>query len=146
MARMSQQEIDEISEAFLEAWADYFGDELYYVPFDYTNTRPDGGIYSETKYKKYLYDSKVLLHATVKEREDLDVDTPIGKSIEKHYEITFVTKELTDTGVHEIDTNAILVYTDRFEKEHKFHIYDDFQKVQLVDNKVFTKLKVKSYG
>lgn len=143
---MAQSEIDEISQAFIEAWEDYFGDIVYYVPFDYSGTKADGSIYSETKTKKYLYDKKVLLHATVKERENLDVNTAIGKRVEKHYEITFVTKELIDAGINQVDTNSILVYTDRFQSEHKFMIYDDFQKVQLVDNKVFTKLKVKAYG
>lgn len=143
---MTQAEIDEISQAFLEAWTDYFGDIVYYVPFDYSTTKADTSIYSETKSKKYLYDQKIPLHATVKERENLDVGTAVGKHIEKHYEVTFVTKELADAGVFHVDTNAIMTYTDRFAKEYKFLIYDDFQKVQLVDNKIFTKLKVKVYG
>ena len=75
-----------------------------------------------------------------------DVTAPTGKKIEKHYEITLVTQELIDKGVNYIDTNAIIRFTDRFGKVYDLEIYDDFQKVQLVDNKIFTKLKVKHYG
>lgn len=141
--RMSQSEIDEISTAFLDAWTDYFGDVVYYIPFDYASSNADS-VYSESKSKKYLNYEKKLIHASLKEREDLDVINPTGKYVVKHYEMTFVTKELADLGVTEIDTNAIISYTDRFGKEHKYMIYDDFQKVQLVDNKLFTKLKVRT--
>lgn len=141
---MAQSEINEISQAFMDAWRDYFGDELYYVPFDYSTSADS--IYSETKAKKYLFDEKKLFHGTIKEREDLDKGTATGKRVEKHYEITFVTKELADKGITSIDTNALILYTDRFGNEFKLHIYDDFQRVQLVDHKIFTKLKVKAYG
>jgi hypothetical protein len=141
---MSQTEIDEISEAFKEAWEDYFGDVLYYVPFDYASTQ-FSEIYGESKKKKYLFLEKKPFHGTIKERELLDVNRPTGRSREKEYELTFVTKELIDQGITEVDTNSIIIYTDRFEKEYRLIIFDDYQKVQLVDNKVFTKLKVKYY-
>jgi hypothetical protein len=138
---MKQNEIDEISEAFKEAWTEYFGDEIYYVPFDTVNNIPDS-VYKEKIGKRYDYDNKKLFHGTLKEIASKDETHATGKKVYKDYEVTFVTKELIDQGVTEIDTRAILYYVDRFNKEHEYKIYDEYQKVQLSDNKVFTKLKV----
>jgi hypothetical protein len=141
---MRQDEIDEISGAFQEAWTEFFGAEMYYVSFDASTVA--NPIYRESKTKKYLWDSKKLFHGTLKEQQSQDVAQPTGKQVVKFYEITFVAKELLDQGILHIDTNDIIQYTDRFGKEYRLEIYDDFQKVQLVDNKIFTKLKVKYYG
>jgi hypothetical protein len=140
---MKQTEIDEISVAFKEAWVDYFGTEMYYVPFDRNSTTVNS-IYQESKGKKYLYDSKMLFHGTIKELQHLDTGRPTGKRTEKFFEITFVTKELLDLGLLHVDTDDIIQYSDRFGREYTLLIYDDFQKVQLVDNKIFTKLLVRS--
>lgn len=138
---MNQTEADEISEAFISAWEDYFGDEMYYVKFDSTNTIADS-LYGEQKAKVYNYDNKALFHGTLKEAPDLDVRKQSGKEIKKDYEISFITKELIDQGILEVDTNDIIQYIDRFGKNHLYKIYDSYQKVQFTDNKVFTKLKV----
>lgn len=139
---MKQQEIDEISVAFLEAWEEYFGDLMYYVPFKQGDDLDN--IYLESKAKVYDYDNKVPFHGTIREIQSQDKSLATGKLIEKRYEITLVTKELLDGGVPYIDTNALITYTDRFNKEYQLYIYDDFQKVQLVDNKLFTKLLVRT--
>lgn len=140
---MKQTEINEISNAFMEAWRDYFGDVMYYVPFDDQGTVVNH-IYKESKGKKYLWNSKIAFHGTIKEIQSIDVAQPTGKREEKFFEITVVAKELIDKGVTHIDTNSIIQYTDRFGKEYRLSIYDDFQKVQLVDNKIFTKLLVRT--
>ena len=139
---MKQLEIDEISEAFLEAWEDYFGTTMYYVPFkegeDLDST------YLESKSKVYDMENKVEFHGTIREIQSEDKSLATGKQIQKLFEITVVTKELIDGGVSHIDTNALILYTDRFNKDYHLSIYDDFQKVQLVDNKIFTKLLVRT--
>lgn len=142
---MRQEEITEISQAFQEAWEEFFGAPMYYIPFDSSNSSPHP-IYNESKGKKYDEANAVMFHGTLKERESQDVTAPTGKRIEKHFEITVVTQELIDKGVTHIDTNSIIRFTDRFGKIYNLEIYDDFQKVQLVDNKIFTKLKVRYNG
>lgn len=142
---MRQEEINEISQAFLDAWKEFFGAPMLYIPFDSSTSNPHP-IYNESRNKKYDEANAVEFYGTLKEREMQDVTAPTGKKIEKHYEITLVTQELIDKGVNYIDTNDIIRFTDRFGKVYDLEIYDDFQKVQLVDNKIFTKLKVKHYG
>lgn len=140
---MQQYEIDEISTAFMEAWQDSFGAQMYYIPFDNSTTK---NVYQESKGKKYLWDDAKLFHGTIKEVSSQDTAYPTGKKIEKFFEITFITKELADLGITHIDTNSLIKHTDHYGKEFILHIYDDFQKVQLVDNKIFTKLKVRYNG
>lgn len=79
---MKQTEINEISNAFMEAWRDYFGDVMYYVPFDDQGTVVNH-IYKESKGKKYLWNSKIAFHGTIKEIQSLDVAQPTGKREEK---------------------------------------------------------------
>lgn len=138
---MRQEEIDEISEAFGSAWKEYFGDEMYYVLLDLDKTVIDT-LYREQKNKVYDYEHKKLFHGTLKESPAMDEMRQTGKRVNKTFEISFVTKELVDLGVEEIDTNAIIQYIDRFNKTHTYRIYDEFQKVQFSDNKIFTKLLV----
>lgn len=142
---MRQDELNEISQAFLDAWTEFFGAHMLYIPFDKTASNPNS-IYNESKSKKYDEANAVEFYGTLKESEMQDTTTPTGKKVEKHYEIAIVTQELIDKGLKYINTNDIVRYTDRFGKVYDLEIYDDFQKVQLVDNKIFTKLKVKHYG
>lgn len=139
---MNQTEIDEISEAFLEAWQDYFGTLMYYVPFKGGEDLDD--TYLESKGKVYDMANKIPVHGTIREIQSEDKSLATGKQIQKFFEITLVTKELVDGGLQSIDTNALIIYTDRFNKVYNLTIYDDFQKVQLVDNKIFTKLLVRT--
>ena len=127
---MLQSEIDEISTAFMEAWKDYFGCIMYYVQFDLANTSMNT-IYKESKQKSYLWDTKIPFHGTIKETQKLDVAQPTGKRVEKIFEITFVTKELIDLGIKHIDTSDIIQYIDRFGKEYRLSIFDDFQKTKI---------------
>lgn len=141
---MRQEEIKEISQAFQQAWEDFFGAPMYYIPYD-TNDDYDE-LYDENRSKDYKEAEAVLVHGTIKEKEDLDTTTPVGKLKVKHYTITLVTQELIDGGVTNIDTNSIIRHTDIHGVTTDYEIYDDYQKVQLGNNKIFTKLKVRSNG
>jgi hypothetical protein len=143
MSKMSDLEINEVSDAFLEAWSDYFGDAMYYVPFD-TNTAYDG-IYLEAKVKLYRYDLKKLFHGTLKEAQISDELHQSGGKVKRKYTITFVTNELAGQGVQYINNNDIIEYTDKYGNTFKYSIYDDYKKVQLVNTKIFTKLEVIPY-
>lgn len=141
---MLQEEINEISYEFLNAWKEFFGAEMYYIPLDESSI-PDP-IYNEVKNKNYDESKAVSFYGTLKERESQDEIPPTGKRTEKFYEITLITQELIDKGINYINTNDIIKYIDRFGKVYYFEIYDDYQKVQLSNNKIFTKLKVKYNG
>lgn len=137
---MRQVEIDEISLAFEDAWTNYFGDDMYYVPLS-TSTKGDV-IYNENKSKTYDYTKKVLFHGTLKEMQAIDELHQGGEYINKQYLVTFVTKELIDGGINEVDTNSIISYTNRFGTTRTYKIADEYQKVQFMDNKIFTSLVV----
>lgn len=141
---MKQEELDEISNAFQDAWTEYFGDEMYYVPFCEKETKKDD-LYLEQKTKVYDYENKKMFHGTLRETPAIDELRQTGKKIRKEFEISFVTKELVDQGIKYVNTNDIILYIDRFGTEFRYKIYDEFQKVQFSDNKIFTKLKVIPY-
>lgn len=136
---MNQAEVDEFSTSFLEAWIEYFGTEMYIIPYAYTAST---NIYGDVKKKKYDLDNAILVHGTLKETEAQDMVKPDGKYEIKYFDITLISKELYDQGVQYIDTNSIIKYIDRFNNEYYFKIYDTLQKVQFSNNKIFTKLKV----
>lgn len=142
---MSQVELDEISDAFHEAWTEYFGDTIKVIPFSTKNTKYDP-VYGVSKKKEYDRTKAITLTATIRQSELEDVSTALGKRIEEQYTITFVTKELIDKGLTELDSDSLIEYTDRFGVTKQFKIYGTQQKVQFLDNKIFTKLKVVYYG
>lgn len=138
---MLQTEIDEISEAFSDAWQEYFGQPMFYVPFLESQTPKN--IYNESKDKKYDFDNKVPFFGTYKQ-EPIEEKGEMGGRVEEQFaEVTFVTKELFDKGVTEIDSRALIEITHRSGKTHLYNIIEHYGKVQLGDNKVFYKLKVK---
>jgi glutamate dehydrogenase/leucine dehydrogenase len=140
MARMTQKEIDEISDAFGEAWEDFFGQEMYYIAFDCgTYSHP---IYREAKRKQYKEEEKTLFHGTLKEEPLEEKGDLAGKRTYPTAELTFVTKELRDKGVLEVDTRDIIEVTDINGNTERYNIINNYGKVQLVDNRIFTKLKV----
>lgn len=137
---MRREELDEISIAFRDAWRDYFGDLLYYIPLSKQMEKDD--VYLESKHKKYDFDKKVQFYGTLKEEPKMDELMQTGKRVNKQYEIVCVTKELIDGGITKVDTNSLIMYVDRFGEKHFFSIFDEYQKVQFSTDKIFTKIRV----
>lgn len=137
---MTQNEIDEISDAFADAWEGYFGQEMYHVPFDEL-VRPHS-LYGESKRKSYLFDQRTLFHGTMKETSVTEQQELMGREYKRQFEMTLVTKELRDSGVNSISTRDIVEVTDRDGNTRYFNILSDYGKVQLTNNRIFTKLKV----
>jgi hypothetical protein len=136
-----QSEIDEISEAFMDAWEEYFGQIMYYVPFN-DNPSDKHSIYGESKKKTYDFTKKVMFHGTFKQ-EPIEEKGELGGGEEREVaEITLVTKELYDKGVKEFRLKDIIEITDRDGVTKNYNIYQNYGKVQLGNNRVFTKLKV----
>lgn len=136
---MNQSEINEISVSFLEAWEEYFGAEMYLIPYTYKDS---SNVYGDKKTKTYDLSKAILFHGTLKELESQDVVKPDGRFENKFFDVTLVTKELNDNGVYVIDTNSIIKYIDNQRNEFYFKIYDTYQKVQFNKSKIFTKIRV----
>lgn len=137
---MRQEEIDEISGAFSEAWEEFFGMWINYVPMGEVEKHP---VYQETLGdKKYLWEEMKGFFGTFK--EDLFEESTYvqGRDSEIQASITFVTKELYDAGVTEINSSDIILIKFRNGAVRAFNIYAHKGKVQLGNNKVFTELKV----
>lgn len=137
---MRIEEIKEISDAFLDAWEEFFGAKMFYVPFDYA-TEPHP-IYKDSKRKSYLFENKKPFHGTLKEVESMDETRQTGKREKKQFILTFIQDELAEQGITHVDTNALIEFTDPYGKTFYFSIIDEYQKVQLTQYKLFTKLKV----
>jgi hypothetical protein len=138
---MLQSEIDEISQAFSDAWQEYFGEEMYYVPFSENDT-PVHRVYKESKSKAYDFANKILFHGTFKQEPIDEKGELAGKNEREKAEITFVTKELFDRSIKEVDLRAIIEITDRNGVTKHYNILKRNGKVQLGNNHVFTKIEV----
>lgn len=138
---MRQDEIDEISTAFSEAWDEYFGQPMYYVPFlpEESKIHP---LYRETNRKVYDFANKKPFTGTFKEEKYEERGEIHGRDNFEKAEITFVTKELHDLGVTAIDQSAIIEIFNRNGVRKLYNIIANYGKVQLGNNKVFTKLNV----
>lgn len=134
---MDRREIDEISDSFREAWEDYFGQKLKYVPLDKEKTEVDTLYDEDIGGKVYDYTKAKEFHGTLKEVMINEEGGPFGDKTEKLYSITYVTKELVDQGIDEIDLESIIVVDDR-----KFAIRGKQSKVQFGEFRVFTRLEV----
>lgn len=138
---MLQNEIDEISVAFSEAWRDYFGQDMYYVPIkeDAIEIHP---LYRETRKKVYDWESKKKFNGTFKQEKYEERGEINGRDNYEEAEITLVTKELYDLGVKIIDQSAIIEIFHRDGTRKLYNIVANYGKVQLGNNKVFTKIEV----
>lgn len=142
---MLQSELDEISEAFQEAWNDSFGQEMFYVPFDKGKTISHP-IYGDSEEKVYDFDNKKRFMGTFKELNNEEAGELFGKDTNVEAEITLITKELFDQGVLEIDTSALVEITHRSGRTQLYNITKSIGKVQLGNNRIFTRLGVVEHG
>lgn len=142
---MIQEELDEISQAFLDAWKEFFGQEMFYVPFLKGETVIHR-IYNESKGKKYDLDNKLNFSGTFKESTKEELGELFGQDTKAEAEVTFVTAELYDKGVKEIPLSARIQITHRSGITRIYDIVNVVTKVQLGNNRIFTKLGVLEIG
>lgn len=138
---MLQKEIDEISEAFLDAWDEYFGQEMFYVPFLEDETTKHR-VYKESKSKAYDFANKLKFTGTFKEEPLEEVGDVGGRDKQEKAEITFITKELEDKGITRIDSRAIIEITHKDGITKTYNIINNYGKVQFGSSRVFSKLGV----
>lgn len=137
---MLPNEIDEISVAFLDAWKEYFGQPMYYVPF--LNGGTVHPVYKESKTKTYDFANKLLFTGTFKMKPLEEKGEIAGKEAIENAEITFITYELEQKGITEIDQRAIIEITHKDGITKTYNIVNNYGKVQFGTSRVFTKLGV----
>jgi hypothetical protein len=137
---MEQTEIDEVSDAFTDAWKDYFGDVMYAVKL--LATPAADAIYKEQKQKAFDYDNKILFHGILKQTAVEGELHQGGHRVEFKGTITAVTKELIDNGINVLEPTMRIYYIDRFGTEHLYRSVDILTKVQLCNNRIFTSVGV----
>lgn len=142
---MLQDELDEISDAFLDAWKESFGQEMYYVPFIIEST-PTHPIYNESKKKKYDFENKLLFTGTFKELTNEEAGELFGNDTKVTAEITYVTKELYEQGIHKVQHSALIEITHRGGEVLTYDVTEVIGKVQLGNNRILTKLGVVERG
>lgn len=140
---MDIKEINDISEAFKDSFEEFFGQDVYYIPYKQESSKDT--LYNEVKSKEYDETNKVKVSGIITENESLDKNVQTGKRIEKFFMITIVTKDLVDNGITHIDTNDLIEFTDAYGKTFRCSIIDDFTRVQFNNYRIFTKVKVKYY-
>jgi FKBP-type peptidyl-prolyl cis-trans isomerase (trigger factor) len=140
---MRQDEIDEISSAFHDAWEEFFGMTMHLVtmkPIDQQDSYDD--LYNEDRRKDYEEGNKLSFYGTFKVSPIVEEGDLGGLKENVEAEVTFVTKELFDKGIKEISNKDIIEVTNRSGVTKRYNIVQHYGKVQLGDNHIFTKLMV----
>lgn len=138
---MRQTEIDQISEAFLDAWKEFFGQKMYYIQYVGTSS-PYDKLYNESKKKVYDEVNKISFHGSIKYNPTQKEIELAGLDKKVHAIVTLVSKELIDKGINEIEFEDIIEIEDRFGKKERYNISSFTKKVQFSNNFIFTKIGV----
>ena len=137
---MLQSELNEISDAFSEAWNEFFGQEMFYVKLSQaTEIHP---LYGEAKKKLYDFENKVSFNGTFKQKKYEERGEINGRDNYEEAEITFVTKELYEKGITNIVQSSVIEIIHRNGERKLYNIISNYGKVQLGNNKIFTTLEV----
>lgn len=139
---MLERELNEISQAFLEAWTEAFGQEMYYIRF-LSESTSSHSVYREATTKVYDTSNKKLFHGSIKQKpleEQMDIaeNTGISTAI-----ITYVSKELIDQGIVFPSLNDIIQYTTYDGRTLTWEIISVQERVQFSDWRIFTKVGVR---
>lgn len=138
---MLQSEVNEISDAFQDAWDEFFGQEMFYVPLDLEKTIVHP-IYKETTEKVYDFAGKKRFVGTYKELSNKEAGELFGDATRAKAEITYVSRELILAGVDDVDDSALIEITHQSGRVGLYNITEITRKVQFGDNRIFTKLGV----
>lgn len=138
---MKQTEIDQISNAFLDAWKEFAGTEMFLVKYLPEQT-PYTDLYRESKVKTYDIDNKISFYGSIKFNPTVEEKEELGVTKNITAIITLVTKNLRDNGVTSIDLNDIIEYTNDIGITLKFNIVTEVPNVQFSNTFIFTKLGV----
>lgn len=138
---MRQSEIDQISEAFLDAWVEFFGQKMHYIRYIGTSS-PYDELYNESKRKVYDEVNKIEFHGSIKYNPTQKEIELAGLDKNVSAIVTLVTKELVDKGVTKLKFEDIIEVEDRFGEKERYNITSVAKKVQFSNNFIFTKIGV----
>ena len=137
---MDSNEVREISYSFLQAWQEFFGANVTYIPP--LATVPKDPVYDEIAGTVLDTANAVEFTGSFKDNEELDKLTATGYSYQNPGTITAVTQQLVDLGIYPLQRTGQLEYTDAYGITKKFKIVEIYQKVQFLGFKIFTKIVV----
>lgn len=141
MSKMLDEEINEYSDDFIEAWEGYFAQPMYYVEIKLEESQVHP-IYSESKKKIYDFENKRLIHGKFLQQPYTERGEIYGRENYDKAEISFITKELTDKGVLVINQSSVIEIFDNEGTRKLYNIIGDYGKVQIRNHKMVTRLIV----
>ena len=149
---MLQKEVDQISDSFLDAWREFFGQEIEYIRYveDSTPTTYES-LYGEDEGKSYDRLNPTIFYGSIKWSPNKKLIELAGlKDKNLSAIITVVTKELVDKGIigqeTEITFKDLIRVTNRFGKVKEFKITQMNKTVQFSNNFIFTKIGILEMG
>lgn len=141
MSTFHDDELDEYENDFIEAWEGYFGQPMYYVELvpEESNIHK---LYSESKKKIYDFENKKLFHGKFLRKPEMERGEIYGRENYDKAEISFITKELADLGVLKLKQSSVIETFDKEGTRKLYNIVGDYDKVQLRNRKLITRLIV----
>ena len=133
---MNVQEILEISKEFENAWKEFFGGQMFFIPFIKAESTIEDP-YDEAKILVYDFANKIAFYGQLKDNESLDVESAIGGDTKTDLTVTFVTQSLPT-----FNQLGIVQFVDEFNVEHFYKITDITRRVMFNNYRIFTKAKL----
>ena len=141
---MRQAEIDQISDAFHDAWEEFFGQKMSYIKYLGTSSSYSK-LYNESKHKVYDTENKIDFYGSIKYSPTKKEIELAGSDENINAIVTLVTKELIDKGINNIEFEDLIEIEDRFGEVKTYSINSISKKVQFSNNFIFTKVGVNEY-
>lgn len=140
---MDQREIDEISQAFQQAWDEIFGMYTYVLKHEPTTT--EHPLYDERIGKPYS-DPIGPIPATFRVNPTQEEIEQAGLSADVSGILTYVTKDLRDNGILSLNLTDRIRIEDRDGNVTVYEVTELSPRVQFGNNYIFTKVGVKELG
>jgi|AntRauTorckE6833_2_1112554.scaffolds.fasta_scaffold00836_21 hypothetical protein len=146
---MEQNQIDQISSAFLNAYKEFFGMEIQYIPFvrGATTQNDFEKMYAEADTYEYDETSITTFYGSINYEPEEKEITKLGFDPKQTTAlITAVTKELVDKGL--VNSTNNISFEDKIRIEDRFGNTSDYiitnrgKSVQFSDNFVFSKIGI----
>ena len=139
---MSQNEIDDISNSFLEAWSEYFGMDVYYQK-NIVPVYPSDYLYDENPNKERSEYLGPIKATKIENVTELKLEE-FGLTKDCSAIFTFITKELEGTGVTVINNKDIIKTSEL--GQPRYEVVDYARSTQFVNTFVFTSVGVVNYA
>jgi hypothetical protein len=142
---VEKQEIDDISNTFLEAWREYFGTPIIYMKKK-SPIANSSKLYDEKIGKASDYEDIGPIYATIKYLPTEDELTTMGLQQQARAVLRVINKELEDLGVTSIDGADRIKIIDKNDKTVIYKIKESNPRVQFSNSYIFTSIGVDELG